>query len=77
MSDFSKPPRSAAELERFLRLAAGDPALAEEFWDISDKQLFIESVVRRGEAIGCWFAASHVEEAMRASSRTWLERANR
>jgi hypothetical protein len=69
-------PRSAADLERFLRLAAEDPALAEEFWDMSDKPLFIERVVRRGEALDCWFAAAHVEEAMRAGWRSWLERAS-
>ena len=69
-------PRSAADLERFLRLATEDPALAEEFWDMSDKPLFIERVVRRGEALDCWFAAAHVEEAMRAGWRGWLERAS-
>ncbi len=77
MSYIGKPPRSAAELKRFLRLAAAHPALAEEFWDNSDKQLFIERVVRRGEALGCRFAAAHVEEAMRAAWQAWLERANR
>ncbi len=77
MFDFGKPPRTAADLERFLRLAAEEPALVEEFWDMSDRPLFIERVVRRGEALGCWFAAAHVEEAMRAAWRVWLERANR
>ncbi len=67
-------PRSAADLERFLRLVAADPALAEEFWDIKDKQDFISSVVRRGEELDCWFAAADVEEAMRASWRAWQER---
>jgi hypothetical protein len=77
MSAFSEPPRTAADLERFLRLAVEDPALAEEFWDMSDQQLFIERVVRRAEAVGCWFSAEHVEEVMWAAWQVWLERANR
>jgi hypothetical protein len=71
------PPRSAADLDRFLRLIAETPALAEDFWDMSDEQLFVERVIRRGEALGCWFSAAHVEQAMRAAWGAWLERANR
>jgi hypothetical protein len=77
MSDLGELLRSAADLERFLLLAAEDPALAQEFWEIRDKQVFIDRVVRRGEALGCWFAAAHVAQAMRTSWRVWLERANR
>ncbi len=69
--------RSAQDLERFLRLAAEDPAIADEFWEIDDKPLFIDRVVSRGEALGCWFARADVEEAMRAGWRSWLERAIR
>jgi hypothetical protein len=68
-------PRTVAELERFLQIAAADPVLAEEFWDITDQACFIECVVRRGEALGCWFTAQHVEVALRGGWRSWLERA--
>ena len=67
--------RSATELERFLRLVAAEPALADEFWDIADQQRFIEHVVGRGEKLGYWFAAEHVEAALRAGWQSWLERA--
>ncbi len=70
-------PRSAADLERFLRLAEQNPAIAEGFWGLKDKPEFIERVVRRGETLGCWFAAEHVEEAMRAGWQVWLARADR
>jgi hypothetical protein len=73
--DTNQPQRCAADLERFLQIAAAEPALVEEFWDLVDQQQFIERVVRHGESVGCWFAAEHVESALRAGWRSWLDRA--
>ncbi|HVS40434.1 MAG TPA: aspartyl/asparaginyl beta-hydroxylase domain-containing protein [Gemmataceae bacterium] len=67
-------PRSPENLERFRRLVEEDAALAEELWDIGDRQLFLERVVRLGEARGLGFTAAHVEEALRTARRAWLER---
>jgi hypothetical protein len=42
--------------------------------EIMDRQEFIARVVHIGSERGYGFTAKHVEEAMRASRRSWMDR---
>jgi hypothetical protein len=67
-------PRAAENLARFALLVFEDAALQEELGEIIDRGLFLEWVVRTGEARGFGFTAEHVQQAMQEGRRTWLER---
>lgn len=74
-------PRAAAgerepkdDLSRFRRIVLENLPLQLELREETNKESFIACIVRLGEKHGFSFTAADVEEALRASRRSWAER---
>ena len=65
---------SQETLTQFRQLVFSDTLLQEQLREITDRQEFIEQVVRLGNERGYEFTADDVENALQAERRVWLER---
>jgi len=63
-----------AELERFRLEVLAHLDLQQQLRETDDRQRFVELLVSLGSAHGYRFTAIEVEEALRASWRSWIER---
>ena len=72
----NSPARSSSPeaLERFRSLVFDEVDLQEQLRQVTDKDLFIDLVVRVGEERGFSFNAEDVKDALRANRRAWIER---
>ena len=62
------------ELERFRLEVLANPDLQGTLRATNDQERFVQLLVSLGNARGYQFTALEVEEALRASWRSWIER---
>ena len=65
---------SEENFERFREHVLGNSLLQERLREITDRAVFIQSVLELGAECGYEITPEDVEEAMRANRRAWLER---
>jgi Nitrogen fixation protein of unknown function. len=65
---------SQENFDRFGDLVLQDAALQDQLKDITDYQLFTETVVRLGNEQGYRFTTLEVESAINSRRRAWFER---
>lgn len=64
----------STSFEAFRKQVLQDTALQARLRDITDRRLFIATVVALGQEWGYQFTAEDVTQAMHASRRAWQER---
>ena len=62
------------ELERFRLEVLANPDLQQTLRATNDRERFVQLLVSLGSERGYRFTAPEVEEALRASWRSWIER---
>ena len=65
---------SQENFDRFRNLVLEDVTLQDQLKDITDYQLFADTVVNIGNERGYRFTKLEVESAVNASRRAWFER---
>lgn len=65
---------TAADLERFRQTVLGDLSLQRRLRQTADRESFIRLIVTVGHEHGYRFTAEHVQDALRAAQRDWIER---
>jgi glutamate-1-semialdehyde aminotransferase len=61
-------------LTKFIHLVFSDARLQEQLREITDRNDFIERVVRLGKEFDLEFTANDVSNALQMGRRAWLER---
>ena len=66
-------PKSANDLDSFVRLVLNDRSLQSELRDANDRRMFVARVAELGRQRGYEFSKEDVEEAMRSNRKKWLK----
>lgn len=65
---------SKEDFEKFRQLVLQDLSLQEKLRDIEDRKVFNHRIIELSRGLGFEISIEEIDEAMRASRRTWAEK---